>query len=144
MAVRDSTHWVASLKGLSVGAASDTFVPIPSGQKAVIFRRVTTTNASATCASSTATIGVNTKAAAAGTAIVTAATGTHTSLTAASKFTDCTVALSADSATLSVADAPTTYNGAPNGEAGVYVRVAGTPNVTATLDVYIECQFLDA
>lgn len=128
---------LAVLKGLSVAAASDNFVPLPNGGKGIIFRNITTTNASANCSTSTATIGVNQKAAAAGTAIVTAATGTHTSLTASTKFTDCTIALSADAFVPNVADAPTTYNGGPNGEAGVYVRVAGTPNVSATLDVYI-------
>lgn len=136
MANPDGRQALAVLKGLSVAAASDTFVPIPAGQRPVIWRNITTTNASATCASSTATIGVNTKAAAAGTAIVTAATGTHTSLTAASKFTDCTIAASADSTTLAQSDAPSTYNGAPNNQSGVWVRVAGTPNVTATLDIY--------
>ena len=137
MSMPDGTNILAKLTGLSVAAASDNFVPIPSGQRPIIFRKIITTNASATMAGSTATIGVNTKAAAAGTAIVTAATGTHTSLTAASKFTDCTIALSADTATLSAADAPTTVNGAPNGEAGIWVRVAGTPNTSATLDLYV-------
>ncbi|HEX3082081.1 MAG TPA: hypothetical protein VHQ86_02405, partial [Candidatus Saccharimonadia bacterium] len=79
----------------------EVFVPIPSGQKGVIFDKVTTTNPSATCASSTATIGVYTATAAGGTTIVTAATGTHTSLTAATKYTDCTVAASADALVLS-------------------------------------------
>lgn len=142
MPMFDGETLLAVYKGLSVAAASDNFIPIPSGGKPVIFRYITTTNASANCSTSTATIGVNTKAAAAGTAIVTAATGTHTSLTAASKFTDCTIATSADSVTLNAADAPTTFNGGPNSEAGVYIRVAGTPNVSATLDVYIRGQIL--
>jgi hypothetical protein len=131
MAVFDSTQWLAVYKGLPVGTANEVFVDIPSGQKAVIFDKVTTTNASTSLASSTATIGVSTATAAGGTVIVTAATGTNTSLTAASKYTDCTVAASADALTLTQ-QATGTYAG----RTGVFLRVAGTPNVTGTVDVY--------
>jgi hypothetical protein len=138
MSVRDSEAVLAVYKGLSVASANEVFVDIPAGQKPVIYRYVTTTNASATCASSTATIGVYTATAAGGTTIVTAATGTHTSLTAASKFTDCTVAASADSVTLSQQT-----SGTYAGRTGLFIKVAGTPNVTATLDVYIRGQIVD-
>lgn len=136
MPVFDGNPFLAKATGVAQGTAGDVFVPIPAGQKRVIFRKVTTTNPSATLASSTATLGVYTAASAGGTAIVTGATGTTTGLTVAGSYTDCTIA-----PTTSIALTQLT-SGTYAGQTGVFVNVGGTPNVTATCDVYIQGDIL--
>lgn len=132
MSLPDGTNWLAFTKGISANSASDTFVPIPSGQKGVIFDKVTFTNPSATLASATTTSGLYTAASAGGTAICTGATGNLTPLTAATKYKDGTIAASADALVLTQQT-----SGANAGLTGVFVNVGGTPNVAATFDVYI-------
>lgn len=132
MAVLDSTNWLGFVKGISANASSDTFIPIPSGTKGVIFDKVTFTNPSATLASATTTSGVYTAVSAGGTAICTGATGNLTPLTAATKYKDGTIAASADALVLTQQT-----SGTNNGLTGVFVNVGGTPNVAATFDVYI-------
>lgn len=89
-----------------------------------IVRRVTITNASTSLGASAATLGVFTAATGGGTTIVTDAT--ITALSAASKFTDMTIALNADSTTSS----------------SIFVRNGTAHGGAATVDVYIELQRL--
>jgi hypothetical protein len=136
MAVFDGNNFLAKATAVPQGTAADIFVPIPSGGKYVIFRKVITTRPSATLASSTAAVGVYTAASAGGTAIVTGATGTTTGLTATGSYTDCTIVPT-------VALLLTQQTSGTNvGLTGVFVSVAGTPNVTATCDIYFEGDIL--
>lgn len=109
--------------GVDLDAVGDTPVHVPFAKW--ICRRMTLTNVSTTLSGSSATIGAYTAAAAGGSAIVTPATATG--LTAASKFTDRTIALSADS---SIVDT-------------IYVRVGVVNGAAATCDVYFELECLE-
>src|ERR1700742_611271 len=149
MPLFDATPFVAQVKGTSANSAQNIFVPIPSGGKRVLFRRITNTNASATLAGATTTMGVSVSSggsgAPSGIVIVTAATGTLTTLTGNTLTFDCTIAATA-AAVLITPAIPTGTNpqtGMPYNEAGVFLNIAGTPNVAATFDTYIECQFYD-
>jgi hypothetical protein len=118
---------LAVAKGIRANVAADIFVPIPCGDNGVIFRYVTFTNPSTTMAAATTTAGVYTVAAAGGTSIVDASTANLTPLTAATSVVD--YALSPVAAIrLSASGANST---------GVYIHVAGTPNIVGTFDVYI-------
>jgi hypothetical protein len=111
-------------RGVNLNSAStDTPVHVPFAK--YIVRRMTLTNVSTTLAASSATIGAYTAASAGGTAIVTPATATG--LTAASKFNDRTIAVSADSLT---------------GDT-IYIRVGVANGAPATCDVYLELQSLE-
>lgn len=142
MPLFDGTPFVAKVTATSANTATDIFVPIPCGQKNVIFRRVTNTNASASLSGKTTEMGLYTAISKGGTAIVTGATGTLTSLTAATKFTDCTVATSADSVALAIPSGTNVNTGMPYNTTGVFLSIAGTPNSTATFDTFIEGQFV--
>ncbi len=137
MALFDGAPVLGRALAVNVNSAADTFVPIPNAGGKVYFTACYITNASAPLASSTATVGVYTQTAAGGTAVVTAATGNITSNTTSAYVKSATIASSTSALSLTVANAPATVNGAPNGEAGVYVQVAGTPNVAGTVDVYL-------
>lgn len=145
MPVLDATPYVGFVKTISANSATDNFLPIPSGGKRVLFRRVTATNASATLAAATTTLGVSTAAAAGGIVIVTAGTGNLTPLTGSTITKDCTIAATA-AAVLITPPIPTGTNpatGMPYNTGGIYITTAGTPNVAATFDVYVEAQFYD-
>jgi hypothetical protein len=139
MANFDATPFLAASYGISANAAADIFIPIPSGQKRVIFDKVTFTNPSATLASATTTAGLYTAVSAGGSAISTSATGNLTPLTAAAKFKDGTIASPATTDALLLAQQT---SGANNGLTGVFVNVGGTPNVAATFDVYVQGRIL--
>lgn len=123
--LNEGRAYTARVKGIDLNTVQDIPVSVPFTKW--IARAVTTTNASTTLAASSATLGVYTAVAAGGTAIVTAATGSLTPLTAASKFKDCTIALSGDSATAST----------------VYIRIGVAHGAAATCDCYLEFQSLD-
>lgn len=112
-----------SAKAVDLNTVGDTAVKVPYAK--YIVRRMTLTNASTSLGSSSATIGAYTGAGATGTTIVTPATATG--LTAASKFNDRTIALSADSATSGT----------------IYIRVGVAHGSAATCDVYIELECLE-
>ena len=138
----DSSPPLAVLKAVNMNAAANLFVPIPCGGKRVLFTRVTVTNASATMAGSTGTLGVSTQSggsgAPAGIVIVTAATGVVTNLTGSTITFNPTLPASA-LAVLITPPIPTGTNpatGMPFNEGGVFVNVAGTPNVAGTVDVW--------
>ena len=143
MPLADSFPVVASRKGIPTGVAGNYFIPIPCGNSRVLVRKCTVTNASASLASSTGTGGLSVSSGATGTIIVTAATGVLTTLTGSTITFDATIAATA-LAVLIVPVIPTGTNpdtGVPFTEAGVYFSIAGTPNVTATVDVYLSCDF---
>ena len=110
-------------RGVNLNAVGDTLVHVPFAKW--IIRRMIVTNASTSLAASAATIGAYTAAAAGGTALVTPATATG--LTAASKFTDRTIAEADDVQTGSTA----------------YIRVGVVHGSAATCDVYFEFQSLE-
>lgn len=115
-----------SVKGVNLNAVGDTATP-PVPFKNYIIRRMTLTNASTSLGASAATIGAYTAVAAGGTALVTPATATG--LTAASKFTDRTIAASADTQA---------GNSLP-----IYIRVGVVHGSAATCDVYFELQCVE-
>lgn len=106
-------------------AVGDTFVPVPFNN--FIVRRFTLYKPSGTMATSAATIGAYTAAAAGGSLISTVATATG--LTATRKFLDRTIA---SPATVDIL-APTAYT-APNGQvqSGIFVRVGVIDDGTVT------------
>jgi len=110
-------------RGVNLNSVADTAVHVPFAK--YIVRRMTLTNVSTSLAASSATIGAYTAAAAGGTAVVTPATATG--LTAASKFNDRTIAVSADSLTSDT----------------LYIRVGVAHGTAATCDVYLELQSLE-
>ncbi len=116
---------VLEYRGVDLNTVGDTALHVPFSK--CIVRRFTTTNPSTTLAASSATIGAYTAAAAGGSAIVTPATGNLTPLTAASKFKDATIALSADSISVDT----------------IYIRVGVAHGSAATCDVYVELQSLE-
>lgn len=143
MPLFDAYPALASLKGISMNAASNNFIAIPSGGKRVLVTKVTVTNASATMAGSTGTLGVSVSSggsgAPSGVVIVTAATGVVTNLTGSTITFNPTIPASA-LAVLVTPAIPTGTNpqtGMPFNEGGFYINVAGTPNVAGTVDVYI-------
>jgi hypothetical protein len=121
--LNEHAGYTVAVKGVDLNAVADTAVHVPFGKW--IARRMTVTNASTSLAASAATIGAYTAPAAGGTAIVTPATATG--LTAASKFTDRTIAMSADSSLVST----------------IYIRVGVVHGSAATCDVYFELQSLE-
>lgn len=123
MSLQINSGYTVSARGVDLNTVGDTPVHVPYSK--YILRRMTVTNVSTTLAASSATIGAYTAAAAGGTALVTPATAT--ALTAASKFTDRTIAASADSQTSSTA----------------YIRVGVAHGSAATCDVYMEFQSLE-
>ena len=107
------------VKGLSVAAAGDTFVSLPSlGSATIVPITVTTTNANVTMA--TATVGIYTQPAQGGTAILTTAalTGQTTNAFAFVR-----------AATAVAAQVPIVAN-------GLYINV-GTTVATGTVDLYL-------
>lgn len=119
---------------LNPGAATDYFIPI--GTNKCIVRRVTLYDASASLAAGSAQVALFTAAAGGGTTIVAAAV--VTSLTAATKFSDRTVATSADYVR------PTAGPAATNaGQAGFYFRVTVANGTAATVSVALELEALD-
>jgi len=108
---------------VDLNTVGDTPVSVPFAK--YIVRRMTLFDASTTLAASSATIGAYTAAAAGGTAIVTPATATG--LTAATKFNDRTVAVSAD------------YQTAPV----LYIRVGVANGAPATCSVCFELECLE-
>ncbi len=137
MALFDGAPVLGRALAVNANSAADTFIPIPNAGGKVYVAKVFVTNASATLASTTAELGVYTQISKGGTAVVTGATSTLTSNTTSAYVKDCTIASATSALSLTVANAPATVNGAPNGEAGLYVSIAGTPNVAATVDVYV-------
>ncbi len=119
----EASGYTGVVRGVDLNTVGDTQFHVPFSK--YIVRRMTLTNVSTTLAASSATIGAYTAAAAGGSAIVTPATATG--LTAASKFTDRTIALSADSASGST----------------IYIRVGVAHGSAATGDVYFELQSLE-
>jgi hypothetical protein len=119
---------------LNPSAATDTFIPI--GTNKCIVRRVTLYDASASLAAGSAQVALYTLAAAGGTAIV--APAVVTSLTAATKFSDRTVATSADYVRPTAGPAAT----APN-QSGFYFRVTVANGTAATVSVALELEALD-
>lgn len=116
-----STVIRVSFKSVNLNSAgSDNLMTIPYAK--YIVRRVTVTNASTSLAASSATLGVFTSTGGGGTTVVTAAT--LTALSAASKFVDMTVALSADTTTSST----------------LYARNVIAHGSAATVDVHLDLQ----
>jgi len=135
MSLRNEQPGPTTLNTLvDLNTVGDTFVPVPCNK--FIVRRMTLFDVSTTLAASSATIGAYTAAAAGGTAIVTPATATG--LTAATKFTDRTIAASADY--LKPTAGPTTTN--PN-QFGIYIRVGVAHGAAATVSVAFELESLD-
>lgn len=126
MPTRQGQAPIVVVRGVNLNSVGDTAVTIPiNGAEKYIARKFTATNASATLAGSSATLGCYTAAAAGGTAVVTPAT--MTGLTAASKFLDHTIAASADTLT----------------SATLYVRNGVAHGSAMTCDVYIYLDVLD-
>lgn len=123
---------ITTLVDLNPSGATDTFIPV--GCNKCIVRRVTLFDASASLAAGSAQVALFTQAAGAGTTIVAAAI--VTSLTVPSKFSDRTVATSADYVR------PTA---APAGQqgAGFYFRVTVANGTAATVSVALELESLD-
>jgi hypothetical protein len=149
MPLLDGTPFAVQVKTVATTAGQNIFVPLPSGSKRVLFRRITNTNASTSLATSTTTMGVSVSSGGAGApsgvVIVTAAVGTLTGLTGSTITFDCTIAATA-AAVLITPAIPSGLNpitGNPFNTAGVFLNIAGTNNVPATFDTYIECQFMD-
>lgn len=112
------TKPIAKVIGLNLNnAGSDNAVSIPFSN--YIIRKVIVTNASTSLAASAATLGVFTATGGGGSTIVTAAT--LTALSSGTKFTDMTIALSADRLTAST----------------LYIRNVLAHGSAATCDVYI-------
>lgn len=108
---------------VDLNTVGDTAVNVPFAK--YIVRRMTLFDVSTTLAASSATIGAYTAAAAGGTAIVTPATATG--LTAATKFNDRTVAVSADYLTART----------------IYIRVGVAHGSAATVSVAFELECLE-
>jgi hypothetical protein len=130
----DSQPWLGVAKGIRCNVAADVFIPIPCGDKGVIFRSAVFTNPSTSLAATTTAAGIYTAVSAGGTAIVTASTANLTPLTAATSAVD--YAFSPTAAITLSAPANSAQS------TGVYVSVGGTPTVAGTFDVYIGGQVL--
>lgn len=120
--------------GIDLNTVADTFIPLQTGK--FIVRRITLFDASASLAAGSAQIAVYTAAAAGGTNIVAAAV--VTSLTAATKFSDRTIAATTDY--LKPTAGPVATNA---GQFGIYFRVTVANGSAATVSCAVEVEALD-
>lgn len=115
---RDFIGPIGFASGVNLNSVADTAITLPNGARNYIITDMIVTNASATLAGSSATVGLYSAASAGGEALVTPATAT--ALTSASKFVKRTIAQD------DLVNAGT-----------VYVRVGVAHGSAMTADVYL-------